>query len=86
MDYVKTISFKGNVDDYGSITLNGSELINLPAASFSYYDYPVSGTIPVSLFKKKTNTVTLYSHDNNLPNCNLPNNRTGSYLLLKFSY
>lgn len=87
LDYVKSISFEGSVDDYGSITLNGSEIINFPYNPLvSYFDHVVSGTIPVSLFKKKANTVTLYSHDANLYDCNKIHNGTSAHLKLMFNY
>lgn len=85
LDYVKSISFVGSTDDYGSVVLNGTTLINQPYrwGSSHWNDY-VSGTIPVSYLKKKQNAITLSAHDNGI-GC-YSGNGTSANISLFFNY
>ena len=84
LDYVKSISFVGATDDYGSVVLNGVTIFN-QSAQYGYshcYDY-VSGTIPVSYLKKKQNSITLSAYDGCWSN---PDNATVAFITLYFNY
>ena len=87
LDYVKSISFTGTSDDYGSVALNGVTLINQPKNSnFSYWNSFVSGTIPVSYLKKNKNAITLSAYDGGLFGCYFGNNGTNTWITLYFNY
>ena len=88
LDYVKSISFIGTSDDYGSVVLNGTTLINQPYRwGSSYWDEPVSGMIPVSYLKKKQNSITLSAYDGNNFGCDSSGgNGTATYITLYFNY
>lgn len=85
LDYVKSISFSGTSDDYGSVVLNGKTIINQPKRNgTSYWNNPASGTIPVSYLKKKQNSITLSAYDNGI-GCYYSNGTSASISLF-FNY
>ena len=87
LDYVKSISFVGTTDDYGFVVLNGTTIINQPyRTGESYWDEPVSKTIPTSLLKKKDNAITLTVYDGNIWGCSASGNGTAAWITLYFNY